>query len=171
METLCSICREETDTFLCKGCSKEYCFRHLAEHKKSLNEQGAVIEKEYNQLKQAIADIKNNAGQHPMIKQVDQWEQDYNQKIKERADECRRRIIKYTTQLSEQIEMKIDENSQEFSSNGEQKRDFNEIRLARLRDKLDKLKEEFNQPENIFIEEISYPFVPEISVRLISESK
>ncbi len=57
--TQCSICKE-TSTFLCNGCSKNFCFDHLTEHRQLLNEQLHFIQDDYNQFRQFIIDFKKN---------------------------------------------------------------------------------------------------------------
>ena len=171
IETKCSICNEETNTFLCKGCSKEFCLPHIIEHQESLNQQLGLIQNDFNEFRQNIIDLKKNPQQHPLIKLVDQWENDSIRKIKQKANECRRQLNNYTNESIEQIEMKLNETSQQFSSNGKQKKNLSEIHLEKLKEKLKELNEELNQPENLSIEQISNSFISEISVRFTSKSK
>ena len=83
--TKCFICHEEINTFLCRGCSKDFCFRHIVEHQKSLNEQHGLIQNDFNQFRQDLIDMKNNSQKHPLIKQIDQWEYDSIQRIQQKA--------------------------------------------------------------------------------------
>jgi outer membrane murein-binding lipoprotein Lpp len=67
VNTKCLMCPEKTSTFLCNGCSENFCFNHLTEHRQSLNTQLHHIQNDYNQFKQIIIDIKNNPRKHPLI--------------------------------------------------------------------------------------------------------
>lgn len=73
-QTKCSICNEDTDTLICRRCSKNFCFLHLIEHQQFLNEQFSLVENDLNQSKQTLLNLKNNSQNHPLLKQIDQWE-------------------------------------------------------------------------------------------------
>jgi hypothetical protein len=163
--TLCSICQEETGTFICTGCSKSFCFEHLTEHRQLLNEQFHPIQDEFNQFRQIIIDIKNTHQNHPLVEEINQWEINSINQIKQKAKECRQRLINYTNQIIDQIEMKLNETNQQFISNNKKKNDFNEIHLNQLKDKLEILKEELNQPKDISIIQQSNSFIQEISIQ------
>ena len=53
-ETKCSICDDETETFICRGCLKDFCFDHLTQHRQFLSEQLGLIQNDYNQFKQIL---------------------------------------------------------------------------------------------------------------------
>ena len=69
-----------------------------------------------------------------------------------------------------QVEINLINANEQFVSNQKQKK-FNEIHLNKLREKLNELNEQLNQPESISIEQISNTFISEISIRLNSTSK
>ena len=79
-QTKCSIsnCNEETKAHPCRGCSKECCFDQLTEHRQFLNEQLYLIQDGFNQFRQNLIDVKNNSQKHPLIEQIDQWENKTN---------------------------------------------------------------------------------------------
>ena len=170
-ETKCSICHEETTTFICRGCSLDFCFDHLTQHRQFLNEQLGLIQNDFNQFRQNIIELKENSQKHPLIKQIDQWEYHSIQKIEQKANECRRQLNNYTNGSIEQIEKQLNETNQQFLSNEKQKKDFNEIHLNKLREKLKELNKQLHQPENLSIEQIPNSFISEISVRWISKGK
>jgi hypothetical protein len=60
VNTQCSICPEKTSTFLCNGCSENFCFNHLTEHRQSLNAQLIRIQEDYKLFNKIIIDRKNN---------------------------------------------------------------------------------------------------------------
>ncbi len=60
INTQCSICNEETSTFICRGCSKDFCFNHLTEHRQSINKQFDEIENDHDQFRQIITEQKTH---------------------------------------------------------------------------------------------------------------
>jgi hypothetical protein len=164
VKTQCSICEEERSTFLCRGCSKDFCFDHLTEHRQLLNTQLHYIQNAYNQFTQRIIDLKNNPEQHLLIEEIDQWEKDSIDKIKQRAKQCREKLINYTKKIIDRIEIKFNDSNEQLRPN-EEKNDFNEIDLNRFKEKLEKFKEELNQPKNISIEQQSNSFIKEIFIK------
>ena len=94
------------NTFLCRGCSKDFCFDHLIQHRQFLNEQLGLIQDDYNQLRQNLLDLRNNPLKHPSI---DQWENGSIPRIKEKANEYRQILINYTNESINQIERKLNE--------------------------------------------------------------
>ena len=151
LQTKCSQC-EETDTFICRGCSNDFCFNHLQEHRQSLNTQLHDIQDEYNQFRQNIIDLKTSPQKHPLIKQIDQWENNSILKIKQKAKQCRDILMNYTNENISQIEIKLNDPNEQIIPN-EKKNDFNEISLNKFKQKLEKLKEELHQSEEISIEQ------------------
>jgi hypothetical protein len=161
----CSTCKEETGVFLCRGCEKDFCFDHLTEHRQLLNEQLYQIQDDFNQFRQTIIEIRNNPRKHPLIEEIDQWENDSIHKIKQRAEECRQRFINYTNDSINQIEMKLNNSNQQLISNEKKKNDFNEIHLYQLRERLKQLKKEINQPNNVSIQLKSNSFIQQIFIQ------
>jgi hypothetical protein len=96
IQTKCSMCNEETSTFLCRGCSKDFCPEHLTEHLQILKRQLHEIQNDYNEFRQIVIDQKSNPEQRLLIKEVNQWEEDSIKKIKQTAKECREKLIYYT---------------------------------------------------------------------------
>ncbi len=92
--TQCSTCKEETNTFICRGCKNDFCFEHLTEHRQLLNEQLHQIQHDFNQFRQTIIEIRNNTLKHPLIEEIDRWENESINKIKQNAKECRQILNK-----------------------------------------------------------------------------
>ncbi|CAF4216703.1 unnamed protein product [Adineta steineri] len=73
-KTQCFKCKKEKITYPCEGCSKRFCFMDLAEHKQLLNDELNHIINDYDQFKQRINEQKQNPQNHPLLKQINQWE-------------------------------------------------------------------------------------------------
>jgi chromosome segregation ATPase len=141
VKTPCSICEEEMSTFICRGCSKDFCFNHLTEHRQFLNTQLHYIQNDYNQFRQRIIDLKNNPEQHLLIEEIDQWEINSIEKIKQRAKQCREILINYTIEILNQVELKLNHSNEQLIPL--------QNNLDQLRGKLEQLKRELNQPTNL----------------------
>jgi hypothetical protein len=165
LNTQCSICKEETSTFICRGCSKDFCFDHLIEHRQLLNEQLHSIQDDYNQFRELIIDLKQYPEKQPLIKQIDQWENDSIIKIKQKAKECREILIHYTIPTINKIEIQLNNSSEQLIPNSK-KNDFNEIHLNKLKEKLEELKDELNQSRNLSIEQQPNSFINQILIRI-----
>jgi hypothetical protein len=165
LNTQCSICREETSTFICNGCSNNFCFDHLTEHRQLLNEQLHSIQDDYTKFRKLINDLKNNPEKHPLIEQIDQWENDSIIKIKQNAKECRQKLTNYTNKILNQVEIELNNPNEQLLSN-QKKNDFNEIHLNKLKEKLQQLKDELNQTKKVFsIGQQSNSFINRIFIR------
>ncbi len=170
VQTHCSICNEEITTFMCRGCLKDFCFDHLQEHRETLKIKFHQIENDYNQFRQTLIDQKNNPNIHLLIQQINQWEQESINKIKQVANQCRETLTNYTNKCIISIENKLDNIIQQQTSiRG--KNEFNEIHLEDFKQKLNKLKEELDKPTNVSIQQQSSTFIKKISVIIpLSES-
>jgi len=143
-----------------------FCSNHLKEHQQLLEIQLHQIQDDFNQFKQLITDLKNCPQKHPLITKIDQWENDSIQKIQQRAKQCRAILINdaCTNEILDKIQIKLNDPNQQIIPN-EKKIDFNEISLNKFKEKLEKLKEELNQSENISIEQQSNSLINEISIK------
>ncbi|CAF4244266.1 unnamed protein product, partial [Adineta steineri] len=56
----CSICNKANATCLCSGCSKDFCFQHLTEHRQILDKQLNEIINDHDQFQQTIIQKKQN---------------------------------------------------------------------------------------------------------------
>jgi superoxide dismutase len=126
IQTKCSICNQETCTFICTGCSTAFCFHHLIEHRQTLQTKLNEIQNDFNQFKETIIQQINHPEKRLAIEKIDQWEINSIDKIKQTAKEYRQILINYTNTILKQIENKLnDPNEQTITIQG--KFQFNEI--------------------------------------------
>ncbi|CAF1203567.1 unnamed protein product [Adineta ricciae] len=79
------------------GCLQVFCRKHLNEHRDALSHQLDEIVLEHDTLQQTICEnIKATEKQHPVLKQIDQWEQEAIQKIQRLTEELRRQVKQLT---------------------------------------------------------------------------
>jgi uncharacterized UBP type Zn finger protein len=162
IETKCSMCTEETSTFICRGCSQDFCSKHLAKHLETLKGRLYGIQDYYNQFRQTVIDQKNNPEQRILIKEVNQWEEDSIKKIKQTAKEWRERLINYTNKIINQIEITLDDPKQQPISIEGKTKDFNEIHLKQFNEKLNELKEKLDQTIYVSIKQESTSLINKI---------
>ena len=148
--TKCSICEEDQETFSCGGCWKYFCFEHLTEHREILNTQLQQIQDDYNQFRQTLIDQRKDPQKHPLIQDIDRWEEDSINKIKQTAQLFRETVINYTNKIIPQIEMTLND-PKEQPIPTDRKKKFNEIHLDQFTKKLHKLKEELDKPKGDFL--------------------
>jgi hypothetical protein len=159
----CSICGKETSTFNCGGCLQHFCRNDLIIHLQKLSEDLDKIENEHDQFRQKLNDQKEDLKKRPLIEEVDQWEEDSINKIKQTAEQCRQRLINYTNKFIIEIENKLNDLAGKIKQTRHDN-EFNEIDLDQIKEKLNKLKEELDKPSNVSIEQESSSFINKILV-------
>ncbi|CAF0890073.1 unnamed protein product [Adineta steineri] len=162
-KTLCFICNEEKITHPCKGCSKEFCFKDLAEHKQILNDELDHIVNEYNEFEKTIDEQKQNPSNHLLMKKIDQWEINSIEKIKEKAQHWREVVLEYSPTLISDIEKKFNDLMEQIKQIREEN-EFNEINLSYLKNQLKKITDELNNPSSISLQQNSKLFINDISI-------
>jgi hypothetical protein len=168
-KTHCVTCRKEIVVYECKGCSQNFCIKDLNDHHQLFIQQLGDIEDKRNIFRQTLTEQTKNPQKHSLIQQINKWENDSINKIKQTAEETRQLILKHTGKHINRIEIKLTKLTEELKQI--RKDDFNEIHLNQLKQKLKQLEEEFNNPSNISIQQgNSSSFINKISV-LISFGK
>jgi predicted nucleic acid-binding Zn-ribbon protein len=157
--THCVTCRQERIAYKCEGCSGNFCFDHLADHRRALGEQLERVEDERNSFRQTLTEQAVNPQKHSLIQQINKWEQDSINKIQQTADKARQLLIEHIGK----IEIKLSELTEQLKQTRKEN-DFNEIHLNQLKNKLKELKDELNKPSNISIQQDSSSFINKISV-------
>ncbi|CAF1362744.1 unnamed protein product [Adineta steineri] len=162
-KTQCFTCKKEKITYPCKGCSKEFCFTDLAEHKQLLNDELHHITNECNEFRERINEQKQNVQNYSLLEQIDQWEINSIKKIQQKAQEYREIVIKSSQAFIDGIEKKFHDLSEQIQLLHKEN-DFNEINLNYLTNQLRKITEELNDPSKISIQQDSKSFINEISI-------
>jgi hypothetical protein len=162
----CSRCNEENDLYDCKGCKNSFCFSHLTEHREEIQQDFHHIEHSYNLFQEKILTEKNDFNQHSLIETINQWEFNSIKKIKRTAEKCKEMLIDYMNKYTKDIEDKLKKLFEQLQQINKTNK-YNEIDSNQLKQELNKLKEEFNKPANVKIEEkTSSQFINEIYINL-----
>jgi hypothetical protein len=92
-KTSCSICQYEAEIITCRGCEKDFCHSHVAEHRQELTKQMDELTTDHDQLQQTIADQEAQPDCHPLMENIKAWEQESINKIHQAADNARRQVL------------------------------------------------------------------------------
>ncbi|CAF4057074.1 unnamed protein product [Adineta steineri] len=169
-KTQCFTCNKEKITYPCEGCSKRFCLIHLTEHQQILNQELNHIINDYDQFKQTINEQKQNLQNHSLIKQIDEWERNSIEIIRQKAQDCRKSLIESSQTFINEIEMKFNDLSKQIKQIYN-KNEFNEINLEYLTNQLIEITQELNNPLNIFIQQGSQSFISDIFIILSKKPK
>ncbi len=157
----CTICGK-TGLFTCRGCARDFCIPDASKHRQTLNQQMDEVTLDHDQLRQTISEYTSEPHHHPLIKQVDEWEQTSVDKIHQAANDVRRQILmnveKHTTRITKTLERV----KQELSKAHDDEEYF-ETDLEQWKKKLDTMKKELAEPSTINIRHV------EQSMSLISK--
>ncbi|CAF4259430.1 unnamed protein product, partial [Adineta steineri] len=93
-KTKCFKYNKDKVTYHCKGCPREFGLKDLIEHQQRLNNELNYIIDDYDQFKESINEQKQNPQNHPLIKQINQWERNSIEIIQQKAQECRKIVIR-----------------------------------------------------------------------------
>lgn len=162
-KTQCFLCKKDTRTFSCEGCSQNFCLNCLTKHVQKLSQQLDEIENDHDQFQQKILQEKDNLKNHLLIQEINQWETDSINKIKQTAEQSRLILNNYTSKSIIEIENKLNILAQEIKRSREEK-EFTEIDLNLFIKKLKILKDELDQPPKASIEQQSTTFINKIVV-------
>ena len=87
---LCFSCGKSVGQFKCEGCGSTFCTKHASDHRQTLNQQldGVIIE---HDSFQQIA-TNNEIQYQPLLKSIDQWEQNSINQVRKAAKEVREQV-------------------------------------------------------------------------------
>jgi hypothetical protein len=98
-----------------------------------------------------------------LIKQIDKWERESINKVRQTAEEARQTVVQHTMEHTVQIEIKLNKLTDELRE-GRVENDFFEIDLKQWKEELRRLTEELARPPNIKLQQDSVSIVNQIYV-------
>ncbi|CAF4122542.1 unnamed protein product [Rotaria socialis] len=167
---ICSVCNKDKITYECKGCSIDFCYNHLTEHRQKFTEDLIKVENDRDQFQENFVQQKENILNHVVIQQINKWENDSIRKIKGTAEQCRQIFIEQATYCYNQIEIKSNKLHTEIIDIRDED-EFNEVLLLQLRVELNKLIDELAQSPNIKVHQDSSPYINKIFMTAPSGSE
>ena len=162
----CATCNKAKAITKCVGCSQEFCFNHFVEHRQELTKQLDQIEQDRDLFQQTLNQQTINTRHHSLSQQVDQWEQESIEKIKQTAQEVRHLLSIHTNENIAKI--KLEELTQQLKESREQD-NIIENSLQIWKDELRKLTEEFQKPSNIVVQQSETALVKKIQIQFSGE--
>jgi DNA repair exonuclease SbcCD ATPase subunit len=157
----CATCKKISRTFNCEGCTQGFCFDCLTKHLQELKRDLNGIDSEHEQFRQKLTEQKKDTKKRSLIQQVDQWEEDSINKIKQTAQNCRQRLINYRTRFLINLDNQLNNMTKQIKQFNQDSQ-FNETDLTELKDKLKYLKEELDKPPNVTIQLQPTTFIDKI---------
>lgn len=131
-KSLCSTCKKASGILICQGCRRDFCSRHVTEHRQELSLQLDELAINHDQLQQTILEQDAQPTCHPLMKEFDQYEQQTNDNIRE---ELLQILAQHRSQISNDL-MRITNELKQARYDD----DFMEIDLKRWKEKLNQLK-------------------------------
>jgi DNA anti-recombination protein RmuC len=157
----CVICGKERSTVRCEGCSQTYCLNDLEEHRQELSKQFDEVEVTRDLFRQTLMEQTTKRQNHELIQQIDQWEHDSINKIRQTAEETRQLLRKHTDGFFTEIQDKLNKLTNQLQ---ESRKDFFETDLQQWKEQLEQLKENLDKPLPVAIRHDSTPLVTKIFV-------
>lgn len=164
-KTLCSVCDKFCMIYTCPACSKHFCFDHLSEHRTKFTQQVYQLQNSHDNIRHEIDRWNSSPTEHPLIKQIDQWEKDSIVRIRQLAEQYRATFCSYSNKVVSEMHMKLHEIAKHMKQI-HQGEEIIEIDLKDLEENFQKLQEQWNQLRNVSVKERSTTFINQISLLL-----
>jgi hypothetical protein len=145
---LCAMCGQAMGNFTCSGCDQPFCTRHATEHRQILGREMDAVILNHDQLRQNLTEYGNKPLSHPLMKQIDDWEQESIDKIHQIATESRNQLQHVIVKWKDKITESLEPLTQELKRFHEDDT-FVETDLGTWKAKLEKLKNELLEPPTV----------------------
>jgi hypothetical protein len=165
---LCSTCGKENGQVTCAGCSKVFCLNDFNGHRQELGKQLEEIEVTRDLFRQTLTEKIAEPQNHGLIKQIDEWETESINKIRQAAEEARQILLRYTAELNIKLEKKLNKLTNQLRQSREEN-DFFETDLNRWREELIEMENELDNPSSVTIRQRKTPLVTKINVEIFGK--
>jgi len=168
-KNLCIICGKMVGVFSCRGCAENFCLRHTNDHRDLLQKSMNEILYNYDLFQRNIQRQTTEQYQYLLMKQIDQWEQQSIDKIRQLADNTRQELVTIIQDHNNNLKENLEELKQQIDI-ACQDGGFYENDLKEWTERLNELQKIFIEQQIIkFDEDInSIPFISKISINPIS---
>jgi hypothetical protein len=161
----CATCGKEKAILKCGGCTQDFCYDHFGDHRQQLKVQLEEVEVNRDLFRQSLTEQTAAPQTHPLIQQIDQWERDSINKIRQTAQEARQLLLQHTNRHVKQVEVKLNKLTDQLRQ-GREENDFVETDLRHWNEELIQLTDELKKPSNINLRHDSKPFVTKLYVEI-----
>lgn len=162
----CATCKKVLGSFTCRGCSSDFCLQHAGEHRqlltKKMDEEVVLL---HDQLQECFNEYISNPQLHPLVKQVNEWENQSIEHIRLVADNIRKDLLRSIEHHVNNIKNSSVPITQ-CLTRARNEDDFFEDDINDWKKKIEDLKKELNVPTNVRIKQDggSTSFIPKISL-------
>jgi sugar lactone lactonase YvrE len=164
----CATCEKERAIAKCAGCLQNFCLNHLTKHRQQLTKEFDELETSRDLFRQTLIQQTTEPRRHPLIQQIDQWEEESINKIRQTAEEARLLLITYTNEHVIQLEKKMTQLTEQLRQS-RQMDDIIETDLKIWKEELTQLTEHFNKPPHVTIQQREKALINEIGVDKFAE--
>jgi hypothetical protein len=162
---LCFTCGKVIGRVKCEGCSKIFCVNDFEGHQQELSKQLEEVEVTRDLFRQSLTEKITDSRKHPLIEQIDKWENKSINKVRQTAEEVRQILIKNIAELNTKLEDRLSKLTNQLRQSREAK-DFFETELNQWRGELTQMKNELIKPSTITIRQGPAPLVAIINVEI-----
>ncbi|CAF3946626.1 unnamed protein product [Rotaria sordida] len=160
---LCETCRKVKGVSKCEGCSNIFCYNHFIDHRQQLNKQLDEVEVTRDLFRQTLSEQTSESQNDILLQQINDWERNSIDKIRQTADEARKLLLKYTAKHITGIEIELNKLTDQLRQN-RQDNDFVETDLFRWINQLIQLTDELNKLSKMTIRQSSRSLINKIYV-------
>ncbi|CAF0879071.1 unnamed protein product [Adineta steineri] len=169
-KTHCTICNKEKVTYKCVGCSEEFCYKHLGDHQQELSKQFDEIELNRDIFRQSLTDNVQQLNAHRLFQEINQWEQNSIEIIRQTAEETRELLIESLNEYFHEMEKKLNKLTDQLR-HMRQENDFNEIHIHKCQTELNRLTKGLTESSKIALQqEESNSLISRISIHVPESS-
>lgn len=159
----CSKCPKQKNIFPCPGCARYFCSTHINEHQQELSVQLGQTEDRCNHFQDTLQHQDAALNQHPLLKQINEWEKESIDKIKRLANDVRLQastcIKESTVDLTVQFK-RLTENIRQCRKDD----DFADNDVQFFDEELQRLKALLDTPPHEQLEYIPSSFISQIQL-------
>lgn len=163
-KTRCRTCAKGNAILKCGGCAQDFCYNHFGDHRQLLNTKFEEIEVNRDIFREKLSKQMVDMQKCSLMQQIDQWENESIDKIRQAAEEARQILRQHTNKHFQQAEVKLSDLTDQLKqSRGEN--DFVETDLQRWNEQLIQLTNELNLPL-YSLQQDTKPLVNQIHVKI-----
>jgi hypothetical protein len=144
----CAKCNKGAGTAMCHGCEQSFCTKHFIEHRQKLSQEIDSIGQEHDVLRR---DLTNEQGTHPLLKRINQWEQESITKIQAAAEVARADLQQLLKKAKNNLKTSVTKMTEELQSSRESD-DYTELDIKKWINQLQELRKMLDSPSTINID-------------------
>jgi hypothetical protein len=143
----CTKCKAK-GVAMCDGCQESFCTTHFMQHHQELSLKMDSIGQNYDLLRR---DLSEGTKKHPLLVRVNDWERDSIKKIQKAAETARADLEKLLDKTKIDVESSVTKIIEEIRASRDSN-DFTENEFIRWTTQLDELRQAFESPFNVTIQ-------------------